>query len=279
VTTLRLPALHPAPPEQETQRPVPRAQRDLVFIAGAGETTAAKLARWKTSTRVRVLFRLALMLLAILLLLGAQGFVSKLTRDCLNAQASQQARTCLTWGFFSPLSADNLYNPPTAPHAPMNAAPAMPPVPNDLPADVYAFVKLALPYAFQAHRVLGWQTSVILAQWGLEQGWHVPSYTGYNWGNVSYVPGAPTVGGLNMPGSPRSFAYAPTPADGLRYFLYAASQHYYVGVTAAARYGADATAVALGKSPWDAGHYTNNGHPGSSLLAIMRKYNFYRFDT
>jgi hypothetical protein len=36
--------------------------------------------------------------------------------------------------------------------------------------------------------------------------------------------------------------------------------------------------VALGQSPWDANHYTVTGMPGSSLLAILHDFNFYRLD-
>ena len=42
--------------------------------------------------------------------------------------------------------------------------------------------------------------------------------------------------------------------------------------------GPDAAARALGTSPWDAGHYTASGNPGSSLLSIMRVYNLYWYD-
>ena len=43
--------------------------------------------------------------------------------------------------------------------------------------------------------------------------------------------------------------------------------------------GANAAARALGQSPWDWGHYTNRGDPGSSLISIMRVYNLYYYDT
>ncbi len=276
-TTLRLPALHPAPTEQAVQELKPPAERAVLFISGADETIVTRLARWKTPTRVRFLFRLALLPLVFLLLLGGQSFAAHLTSDCSPALTSQQKLPCLAFGLFSPFS-DALFHPPrqlpqAVGHAP--AGPRMPAVPINLPANIYSFIKLALPYAFQAHLDLGWQTSVIVAQWGLEVGWYVPSATGYNWGNVRSVPGAPTVGGSGLVGS---FAYAATPADGLRYYLYAANLPYYVGVTAAASQGADATAIALGRSPWDGGHYTDIGQPGSSLLAIMRTYDLYRLD-
>src|SRR5262249_43247461 len=74
-----------------------------------------------------------------------------------------------------------------------------------------AFVALALPYARQAHQSSGWPVSLILAQWGLEQGWKTPGYTGYNFGNVAALPGEPTVKGIQKVGSPRAFAYAKSP--------------------------------------------------------------------
>lgn len=147
-------------------------------------------------------------------------------------------------------------------------------------AGVKSFVQFALPYARQAHAQTGWPTSLILAQWGLEQGWHAPGYTGFNWGNVAALPGEPTVNGIAVPGSPAAFAYAHTPQDGMHYYVRVARLGYYSAVApAAARGGADAGARALGRSPWDAGHYTDHRDPGSSLLSIMRVYNLYWYDT
>jgi hypothetical protein len=142
-------------------------------------------------------------------------------------------------------------------------------VPADLPANVRSFLQLALPYAFQAHQALGWQTSVILAQWGLEHGWQAPDAQGYNWGNTEYAPGCYR---------PARFCYANTPAEGTREYIYTAQLPWYAPVTQAVPQGADATAVALGRSPWDEGHYGGAQHPGSSLLAIMHDFNLYRFD-
>jgi hypothetical protein len=276
-TTLRLPALRPESADQDVLELPPPAEQAVIFISGADEGSLTRLARWKTPTRVRFLFRLALLPLVFALLLGGQSFAAHLTQDCSPALVSQQKLPCLAFGLFSPFSDALLHTsrqPPQAMgHAP--AGPRMPAVPINLPANVYNFIKLALPYAFQAHLDLGWQTSVIVAQWGLENGWYEPSATGYNWGNVRSVPGAPTISGHGLSGS---FAYAYTPADGLRFYLYAAHLSYYIGVTMAASQGADATAIALGRSPWDGGHYTNIGQPGSSLLAILRTYDLYRLD-
>ena len=144
---------------------------------------------------------------------------------------------------------------------------------------VQSFVQYALPYAREAHNATGWPTSMILAQWGLEQGWRVPGYTGFNWGNVAALPGEPTVNGIAVPGSPAAFAYANTPAQGLSYYIRVAHLGFYDGVGRAAQNGPDAAARALGQSPWDAGHYTATGSPGSSLLSLMRVYNLYYYDS
>jgi LysM repeat protein len=166
-----------------------------------------------------------------------------------------------------------------------SSAPAVPAAP---PRQVFngqgvkgepAFVQLALPYAQSAHQQCNWPVSVILAQWGIEEGWQVPTYTGYNFGNVSAITGQPSVKGLNVPGSPTAFAYAATPDKGLQYYVIYCHMGYYSGVApAGASGGPDAAARALGRSPWDAGHYTATNSPGSSLLTAMRVFNLYYYD-
>ncbi len=143
-----------------------------------------------------------------------------------------------------------------------------------------AFIQYALPYARSAHQQTGWPVSMILAQWGLEHGWNVPGFTGYNWGNVGALPGVPHVASGGMPGAPPSFSYAPTPIDGVNYYVAVAALPFYSAVAPAARQGGpDAAARALGASPWDAGHYTSNGSPGYSLITIMQDFNLYQYDT
>lgn len=146
---------------------------------------------------------------------------------------------------------------------------------------VRAFIQLVLPYAREAHTATGWPTSLILAQWGIEQGWHAPSYTGYNFGNCGAVPGELLVPGLKVAGSPAAFAYAPTPEDGLRIYVEVAHLSFYTAVApAAAHGGVNAAARALGESPWNAAHYTTpGGEPGSSLIAVLHAYNLYWYDT
>lgn len=144
---------------------------------------------------------------------------------------------------------------------------------------VQPFIEFSLPFARRAHDQTGWPVSMILAQWGLEHGWKLPGYTGYNFGNCGAVPGEPTVGGINVPGSPAAFAYAPTAEDGLRIYVHVAHLSYYSAIApTAASQGVDAAARALGRSPWDAGHYTNHNDPGSSLIAILHNFNLYQYD-
>lgn len=158
-------------------------------------------------------------------------------------------------------------------------APASQPPIYSAPSNVKAFISYTLPYAREASRSTGWPVSVILAQWGLETGWRTQTYTGFNWGNCGAMPGEPTVGGINKPGSPSAFSYAYSPSQGVQEYVHVAGLGYYTGVAAAARSGgANAAAYALGRSPWDWGHYTNTGNPGSSLISIMRVYNLYWYD-
>jgi LysM repeat protein len=141
------------------------------------------------------------------------------------------------------------------------------------------FIQFALPYAMSAHQQTGWPVSMILAQWALEHGWTVPGFTGYNWGNVAALPGVPTVASGGAVGAPALFAYAPTPQDGVNYYVAVSGLSYYSQVAPAARKGGpNAAARALGASPWDAAHYTGDGNPGDSLITIMSDFNLYRYD-
>jgi hypothetical protein len=169
------------------------------------------------------------------------------------------------------------------------------PTPTPTPRPVYAvhpvvsgeydFVCTALPFARLAQQEMiqngqhPWYLSVILAQWGIEQGWSMPGYTGYNFGNVSAISGYPYVGGVNVPGSPSAFAYAYTPVQGVFYYTTYTQMGLYAGVTNSWVNGPIAQAIALGESPWDAGHYTGDGNPGSSLVGVINVFGLERFDS
>src|SRR5262249_46209505 len=120
-----------------------------------------------------------------------------------------------------------------------------------------------------------WYISVILAQWAVETGFKVPGYTGYNFGNVSAISGEPSVGGLNVPGSPSAFAYAVTPLDGVRYYVYFTQLGHYTGVADAYPQGPIEQAYALAASPWDAAHYRQ----GASLVNMINQYSLRDFDS
>lgn len=84
--------------------------------------------------------------LALVLLLGAQGFIAQVSRDCGSAQAPQQ-QNCLALSIFTALSGAKAAPPPTTMMSPPATTPRLPPIPTDLPANVHGFLVIALPYA------------------------------------------------------------------------------------------------------------------------------------
>lgn len=133
-----------------------------------------------------------------------------------------------------------------------------------------------------------WYVSVILAQWSVETGLTMPTYTGYNFGNVSGLfPGEPTIGGTSAPGSPNSFAFALTPLDGVRYYVTFIQTGLYDAATQAYGQGSEAQAVALGGTGWDAQFYdpdatpgvkSSDHNPGGALLDRITVYHLKQFD-
>jgi hypothetical protein len=154
-----------------------------------------------------------------------------------------------------------------------------------------AFLCAALPLARLAQdemtqsRVGGdplphpWYVSVILAQWAIEQAWQMPTYTGYNFGNVSAIAGQPSVPGTSAPGSPGAFAYAPTASQGVADYVIFAKLGLYQGVDRAYPEGPLIQAIALGASPWDAAHYTPDGQPGDALVSVIQRFGLEHFDS
>ncbi len=141
-----------------------------------------------------------------------------------------------------------------------------------------AFITTMLPYARHASQTLGWPVSVILAQWGVEHGWTLPDFDGWNVGNTKAFnsPSGVCYGASVV----RGFCSPKTPGAGLAIYIHGAQLHYYSGIAVAARQGGpNAAARALGASPWDAGHYTVDNSPGDSLLHAMQTLNLYRYDT
>lgn len=202
VTTLQLPALDPETFHTRTtltRIPAPGAAQekppegDLWLIAGPDrpDGLGPDERPLQLSSRLRV--QLMLLVLELLILLGAQGFIVNLSRDCSSAQADPNQPSCAGLRFFNALTSLQAIDAPET-SAPTATSPNLPAIPADLPANVHSFVALALPYAVQAHQTLGWPISMLLAQWGLEHGWTVPDAQGYNWGNTTYAPQLPLSG-------------------------------------------------------------------------------------
>ena len=151
--------------------------------------------------------------------------------------------------------------------------------PTPHPVDTSAaFITTMLPYARHASQTLGWPVSVILAQWGVEHGWTLPDFDGWNVGNTKAFnsPSGVCYGASVV----RGFCSPKTPGAGLAIYIHGAQLHYYTGIAVAARQGGpNAAARALGASPWDAGHYTVDNSPGDTLLHAMQALNLYRYDT
>ncbi len=143
-----------------------------------------------------------------------------------------------------------------------------------------AFIATMLPYARQAHHDLGWPVSMTLAQMGVEHGWRLPDFDGWNLANSRPFPDPSGDGGVCFRQKViHNFCYAPTPQIGLAIYEHVAHLSFYSGIAQAARTGgAAAAARAMGQSPWDAGHYMRNGVPGGMLLAAMNTYNLYQYD-
>jgi hypothetical protein len=131
-------------------------------------------------------------------------------------------------------------------------------------------IQSLLPYARSASSATGWPIPLILAQWDVEHGGIFPDFDGYNFGNVRLTPFCSTLSS--------DFCNDTSPIDGLRDYEYVARLAPYNGVASAAQTGGvNAAALALGKSPWDAGHYVSGGVDGGSLLAALAAQNLYQY--
>ncbi len=114
--------------------------------------------------------------------------------------------------------------------------------------------EFAVKYRPQANTVsaaTGIDAFVLLAQWGVETGWGNQINNQNNLGNIRDKPG--------------SFAQLPTLDAFCQLAIATWHNGYYPGVLAAV--GPVAQIIAIGESPWDAGHYNSGGGPGSSIRA------------
>ena len=151
------------------------------------------------------------------------------------------------------------------------------PAPVSSPA---AFITTMLPFAQQLHHDLGWPVSVTLAQMGVEHGWRLPDFDGWNLANSRPFPDPAGDGGVCFRQRVvHDFCYAPTPQIGVAIYEHVARLSFYAAIGQAARTGgAQAAARALGQSPWDAGHYALNGVPGAALIAAINTYHLDQYD-
>lgn len=112
-------------------------------------------------------------------------------------------------------------------------------------------------YAEQAAAGTGLLPGLFLAQWAVETA-YASSFAGtFNLGNITR--GGSQFGFVNY----GSYTQA---VDAEILLLHDAP---YAGVLAAAGADLGQQCIALGASPWDAGHYDNGGGPGSSLIATL----------
>ncbi len=256
----------PQPGPRIGLRSGPRPSRWLGAVRTARSSVIASSRRLPATMRLTLLRRptpKALLVYLALLLVFAQTLVGSLTPL---ARGERQALdgALLALGAVTPAT-------PT----PFPLGPTPPPVTS--PA---AFIATMLPFAQQLHHDLGWPVSVTLAQMGVEHGWRLPDFDGWNLANSKVFPDPDGDGGVCFrQASVRDFCYAPTPQIGVAIYEHVAHLPYYTAIGQAARSGgAQAAARALGQSPWDAGHYALNGVPGDALIAAMNTYHLDQYD-
>jgi len=125
------------------------------------------------------------------------------------------------------------------------------------------FAAQVLPYAQAAELATGVLVSVILAQWANETDWGTsPAWV------VGHNPAGISPGGV--------IARYPSVRAGVSAYIATMFDPDYGPVRAAL--GWNAQAVALGRSPWAAGHYDNGDGPGSSLVELIRENVLWLYD-
>ena len=117
-------------------------------------------------------------------------------------------------------------------------------------------------YADQVAAGTGLSAGLFLAQWAVETAYASAFAGSYNLGNITR--GGASNGFVNY-GSYAQFVNAQ---------ILLLHDVPYEGVLASAGKSLAEQCVALGSSPWDAGHYNNGGGPGSSLIAVLPLFGF-----
>lgn len=126
-----------------------------------------------------------------------------------------------------------------------------------------AFVNQVLAYAQVVSRESSVLVSVILAQWADETAWG----TSEAWVD-GHNPAGISPGGV--------IASYPSISEGVDSWLATILDPLYNDVRLAT--GWNAQALALGESPWAAGHYELGGVPGAALVAIITEQSLWQYD-
>ncbi|MGA2835513.1 MAG: hypothetical protein ABSF84_02840 [Acidimicrobiales bacterium] len=131
-----------------------------------------------------------------------------------------------------------------------------------------AFLELVAPYAIPAAERAGFWPSVVLAQWADETEWG---------SSLAWLHGC-NPAGISPGGVIASY---PSIAAGADAWIATALQSDYDPVRAEYSHGNLAQALALGRSPWAAGHYIAEGSsvPGTSLYDIIEDNDLESFDS
>jgi hypothetical protein len=112
------------------------------------------------------------------------------------------------------------------------------------------------PEADEVSAGTGIDAEVLLAQWGVETDWGNNIGNQCNLGNIRCIAGIPC--------SSYGFSQFPSLASFVTNCIATWHNGYYAAVLAART--SQAQLVAIGESPWDAGHYDDGSGPGSSII-------------
>jgi hypothetical protein len=113
-------------------------------------------------------------------------------------------------------------------------------------------------YADAVSAGTGIDRTALLIQWAVETNYGQQINNANNLGNIRC--------------GPDSFCQYASPSQFVGAAIFVWHNGFYPDVLAAAGMSLDVQLLAIGSSPWDAGHYDNGGGPGSSLLAIKSEF-------
>jgi hypothetical protein len=113
-------------------------------------------------------------------------------------------------------------------------------------------------YADAVSAGTGIDRTALLIQWAVETNYGQQINNANNLGNIRC--------------GPDSFCQYASPSQFAGAAIFVWHNGFYPDVLAAAGMSLDVQLLAIGSSPWDAGHYDNGGGPGSSLLAIKSEF-------